>query len=160
MKTFVSGLIAVTLAGVTHSLNAVDYGGERSHLFEIPYKACAIAPLPEDAAKAGIVAITTKKAKQLFDEGAYFYDARRRAHYLKGHIKGAKEVLFDVSKAKYTVLELPKDKKHSLVFYCYGESCASSYEAALAVKALDYQNVYWYSTGYAGWIGKNYPVDK
>lgn len=146
--------------GMTQTVSAVDYEGEKSYLVEIPYKVCTIAPLPEDALKKGIVVISTQKAKALFDDDALFYDARRKTHFQKGHIKGAKEIVFDASKAQYTIIELPQNKSQTMVFYCYGETCANSYEAALAVKEFGYKNVYWYSAGYDGWAKKGYPIDK
>ncbi len=148
------------MIGMTQTVLAVEYEGEKSYLVEIPYKVCTIAPLPEEALKKGIVIVTTQKAKALFDNDALFYDARRKAHFQKGHIKGAKEVIFDASKAQYTIIELPQNKSQAIVFYCYGETCANSYEAALAVKEFGYQNVYWYSAGYDGWAKNGYPVEK
>jgi len=150
--------VAAALA-MSAPLGAVDYGGEKSFLFEIPYKVCLVAPLPEEAKKAGIVPITTKEARRYFDEGAHFYDARRSSHFQEGRIQGSKEVLFDSSKAHYTVIDLPKSKEEKLVFYCYGEDCANSYEAALAVKQQGYKHVYWYSHGFSAWHAAGHPIE-
>ena len=154
IETFI---LVLLLAG---SLMAVEYGGEKSYLYEIPYKVCPVAPLPEEAKAEGIRITTTKEAADLYKRGAYFYDARRKAHYEQGHIEGAYPVLFDVSKARYTVLTLPKESKIPLVFYCYGETCANSYEAAVAVKNFGYTNVYWYAAGYAAWQKAGLPTEK
>ena len=150
--------LAVGLLSLYSPLMAVDYGGEKSFLFEIPYKVCIIAPLPEEAIKQGIVPVSTIQAKKLFDEGAYFYDARRESHYKQARIKNAKPVVFDSSKANYTVLHLPKNKEAKLIFYCYGESCASSYEAALAVRNYGYKNIYWYADGFKDWHKQGHPI--
>ncbi len=152
--------LLITLVLFGGGLLAVEYGGEKSYLHEIPYKVCPVAPLPEEAKAKGIHIVTTKDAARLYKEGAYFYDARRKAHFEQGHVKGAREVLFDVSKARYTVLSLPKDPKTPMVFYCYGLSCANSYEAAAAVKDFGYKNVYWYSAGYAAWHKAGLPIEK
>jgi len=148
----------VVLLGLSSSLYAVDYGGEKSFLVEIPYKVCTIAPLPQEAIEKGIQTINTPQAKKLFEEGAFFYDARREAHYKQAHIKGAKPVIFDASKAQYTVLSLPRTKEKKLVFYCYGESCANSYEAALAVHEYGYKNVFWYAHGFQSWQKMGHPI--
>lgn len=158
MRRLIYSLAAVTLLG--SGLLAVEYGGEKSYLNEIPYKVCPVAPLPEEAQAKGIRIVTTKEASKLYQEGAYFYDARRKAHFAEGHVKGALPVLFDVSKARYTVLSLPKDPKTPMVFYCYGLTCANSYEAAAAVKDFGYKNVYWYAAGYAAWHKAGLPITK
>jgi rhodanese-related sulfurtransferase len=142
------------------TLWGVEYGGEKSYLYEIPYKVCPVAPLPEEARKKGVTIVTTQEAAALYKKGAYFYDARRKAHFEQGHVKGAYPVLFDVSKARYTVLSLPKDDATPLVFYCYGETCANSYEAAVAVRDFGYKNIYWYSAGYAAWQKADLPIAK
>lgn len=159
MKRLLNVLIFSTLIG-GGTLWGVEYGGEKSYLYEIPYKVCPVAPLPEEAKRKGVKIATTNDAAKLYKAGAFFYDARRQAHFEQGHVKGAHPVLFDVSKARYTVLSLPKDDNTPLVFYCYGETCANSYEAALAVKDYGYKNVYWYSAGFAAWQKADLPIEK
>lgn len=160
MKTLKILLTALFLAAGSSQLIAVEYGGEKSFLYEIPFKACAVAPLPDEAKEKGIKVINTKEAKKLHDEGALFYDARDQELYQKGHIKDAKLVRFNQSKASYTIEGLPKNMTQVLVFYCYGESCAASYEAALGAKEFGFKEVYWYAAGYDGWSSKNHPVGK
>ena len=156
-QTFYKAL-TIGVLSLSSPLGAVEYGGEKSYLLEIPYEVCIVAPLPSEAIEKGITPVSTLEAKKLFNEGAHFYDARREAHFKKGRIKDAKPVVFDASKAQYTVLNLPKDKEAKLVFYCYGESCASSYEAALAVKNYGYKHIYWYSDGFNDWSKKGHPT--
>lgn len=153
-------LSALIFAGVLSSvtLYAVDYDGEKSIMFETKYDVCMIPPQMDDAIAKGINVIDVAKAKVLYDKKALFFDAREKRHYIKEHIKGAFPVYFDVSKAEYIVLQLPVDKKQDLVFYCYGTSCANSYEAALAVRKLGYKNVYWFLNGFGEWKESGYPV--
>lgn len=152
-----SGLIlyGVLTSGV---LYGVDYDGEKSIMFETAYDVCIIPPQLDDAMAQGINVINTPKAKALYDKKAVFFDAREKRHFSKEHIKGAYPVYFDVSKAEYIVLQLPTDKKQDLVFYCYGETCANSYEAALAVRKLGYKNIYWFLNGFGNWKAAGYPV--
>lgn len=140
------------------TLYGVDYDGEKSMMIESPYTMCVIPPQMDEAKAQGINVINTKKAKALYDQNAVFFDAREKRHYAKEHIKGALPVYFDESKAEYVALQLPSDKKQPLVFYCYGESCANSYEAALSVRKLGYKNVYWLLNGYAKWKMAGYPI--
>lgn len=140
------------------TLYSVDYDGEKSTLTEIPYTMCVIPPQISEAKAQGINVVNTRKAKALYDQNALFFDAREKRHYAKEHIKGAYPVYFDESKAQYVALQLPSDKKQPLVFYCYGESCANSYEAALSVRKLGYKNINWLLNGYAKWKTAGYPV--
>lgn len=139
-------------------LSGVEYDGEKSYMMDVKYDICLITPQENEAARHGIKIIGAKQAKALYDHQAFFYDAREKRHYNKQHIKGAKHIVFDRSKAEYMAINLPKDKEESLVFYCYGESCASSYEAALAVKKQGYKNVHWMINGFTEWKSKGYPL--
>lgn len=152
---------SILFAGVLTltSLYGVEYDGEKSFMLETKYDVCIIPPQVDDAIAKGVNVIDVAKAKALYNQKAYFYDARERRHYVKEHIKGAYPVYFDVSKAEYIVIQLPKEKDENLVFYCYGESCANSYEAALAVRQLGYKNVYWLLNGFPEWKAKRYPVE-
>jgi rhodanese-related sulfurtransferase len=153
-------LSSLILYGILTSgtLYGVDYDGEKSILVEAPYMMCVIPPQMDEAKEQGIKVVNTKKAKALYDQNAVFFDAREKRHFVKEHIKGAFPVYFDESKDEFVALQLPSDKKQSLVFYCYGESCANSYEAALSVRNLGYKNVYWLLNGYAKWKMAGYPI--
>ncbi|MDO9207037.1 MAG: rhodanese-like domain-containing protein [Sulfuricurvum sp.] len=155
-------LIFSTLLGVllVTSLSGVEYDGEKSIIFETKYDVCIIPPQVDDAIAKGIKVVDVSTAKKLYDQKCHFYDAREKRHYQKEHIKGAYPVYFDVSKAEYIVIQLPKDKNEKVLFYCYGETCANSYEAALAVRKLGYSNVYWLLNGFSEWKEMKYPVEK
>jgi rhodanese-related sulfurtransferase len=159
LKNIFIKLLLFAVVGIVSSLNAVDYGGEKSYMIKLPYKACTVSPIPREALEAGIIPINTAKAKKFFIEGALFYDARKKSDYNKAHIKDAKPIIFDDSKAKYTVISLPKSLDKNMIFYCYGDSCASSYEAALSVLKHGYKNVFWYVNGFDDWKKKGYPVE-
>ena len=158
MKSHYLARIAVLLL-LSASLQAVEYGGEKSHLTEVKYQVCVIPPQVDDAEAKGIKVVSTKKAKELYDDAALFFDARGQRHYTAERIKGAYPVIFDASKAEYIAVQLPSDLEKELVFYCYGESCAASYEAALAVRQKGYENVYWFLNGFPQWKENNYPVE-
>lgn len=147
------------IAASFQPLSGVEYDGEKSYLLETKYDICIVPPQVNDAIAKGVMVIDLKKAKALHDQKAYFYDAREKRHFQKSRVKGARPVHFELSKAEYMVIELPKEKEQPLVFYCYGESCANSYEAALAVRKLGYKNVYWFLNGFNEWKEKGYPLD-
>ena len=149
---FLTGLLS------SDALYGVDYDGEKSIIFETAYDVCIIPPQIDEATAKGVKVVDVTKAKALYDQKALFFDAREKRHFAKEHVKGAFPVYFDVSKAEYIVIQLPQDKKQPLLFYCYGESCANSYEAALAVRKLGYQNVYWFLNGFGEWKERGYPI--
>lgn len=149
---------ALLAAFLVTALHGVEYDGEKSIIFETKYDVCIIPPQVDDAIAKGIKVVDVATAKKLYDEKCHFYDAREKRHYQKEHIKGAYPVYFDVSKAEYIVIQLPKEKDEKVLFYCYGETCANSYEAALAVRRLGYTNVYWLLNGFGEWKEKKYPV--
>jgi rhodanese-related sulfurtransferase len=151
-------ILSTLLILVAAPLFGVEYGGEKSYLLETPYKVCVIPPQVDEAKAQGIKVVSVKEAKALYDLDARFFDAREKRHYNKSHIKGAYLVRFDQSKANWLAVELPKAKDEPVVFYCYGESCANSYEAALAVREKGYTNVYWLLNGFGEWKKQNYPV--
>lgn len=155
VRLIFSALLTALLAT---SLSSVEYDGEKSIIFETKYDICIIPPQVSEATEKGIKVVDVKTAKKLYDQKANFFDAREKRHFQKEHIKGAYPVYFDVSKAEYIVIQLPKDKEEKLLFYCYGETCANSYEAALAVRKLGYTNVYWLLNGFNEWKIKKYPV--
>lgn len=156
MNRLVYTVIFLALLGV--SAWSVDYDGEKSELIETPYSVCIVPPQVDEAKQNGIVIVNVAQAKGLYDNNAHIYDARDKRHYLQKRIKGAEPVYFDVSKAQYIVINLPRDRKEPLLFYCYGESCANSYEAALAVRRLGYQNVYWFLNGFNEWETHKFPT--
>jgi rhodanese-related sulfurtransferase len=52
----------------------------------------------------------------------------------------------------FQVSELPSDKQQTLVFYCGGERCKASHQAAERALAAGYSNVKVMSAGIAGWV--------
>lgn len=158
MKTATVLGSALLLFGAV-TLNAVEYGGEKSYMIQIPYTACVVPPQVDDAMAKGVKVVSVKDAKKLYDEKAVFFDARAKRHYEMERIKGAHPVIFDLSKASYIALQLPEDKDTAIVFYCYGESCADSYEAALAARKAGYTNVSWLLNGFPEWKASGYPTE-
>ncbi|HLD23272.1 MAG TPA: rhodanese-like domain-containing protein [Sulfuricurvum sp.] len=156
LRLIFSAFLSILLAT---SLSGVEYDGEKSIIFETKYDVCIIPPQVSEATAKGIKVVDVVTAKKLYDQNSYFYDAREKRHYQKEHIKGAHPVYFDVSKAEFIVIQLPKDKDEKILFYCYGETCANSYEAALAVRKLGYTNVYWLLNGFSEWKSKKYPIE-
>lgn len=159
MKSLFFGLLplfaALTLSGAGFQQETFD----KYTLQELPYEVCAIPPGEKEAEAFGVMPTSARGAKALYDKGAAFYDARRMAHYSKGHVKNALPIRFDSAIGEYVLVKLPEDKTAPVVFYCYGPECASSFEAAKAVADKGYTKVYWLLEGYHAWKKAGYPTE-
>lgn len=112
--------------------------------------------------------VTEAQAKDLFDKGAKFIDARVAAEYADEHIKGAVNVIYKETFPKesktapsdtFDLAKLPAQKDQSLVFYCNGSPCWKGYKAAAASIKAGYKKVYWLRDGVPGWKAKGYPTE-
>jgi rhodanese-related sulfurtransferase len=134
----------------------------------------ACAPLAASAVEEtpmsipGGTFVTTEKAKEQFDRGTLFVDARVAGEYAEKHVKGAANVVYKEKFAKESKLDpadsfdmakLPGDKNKALVFYCNGSPCWKGYKAAAAAIKAGYKQVYWFRDGLAAWTAKGYPAE-
>jgi rhodanese-related sulfurtransferase len=87
---------------------------------------------------------TMVAAKQCIAVDANSVDTRRRMGVVPGAL-----LLSDPQ--QFTMAELPGDKTQSMVFYCGGEMCKASHQAAQKAIAAGYSNVKIMSAGIAGW---------
>lgn len=86
-------------------------------------------------------------------------DARRKEEFDKGHVEGAVNLLdTDMTRASLARLALQSDTP--LLFYCNGERCLRSSNAAKLALEWGYSRVYWFRGGWAEWRDKNLPVSK
>jgi rhodanese-related sulfurtransferase len=112
--------------------------------------------------------VTTEKAKEHFDKGALFIDARVATEYADKHIKGASNVVFKEKYPKvaqtdpedaFDASKLPGDKGKPMVFYCNGTPCWKAYKAAAAAIQGGYKNVLWFRDGLPAWVASGYPTE-
>jgi rhodanese-related sulfurtransferase len=83
-------------------------------------------------------------------------DVRSRYEFETMHIKGALHIILHKEKLPAATIELRAKSAKPIVFYCNGNSCSKSYEAAdLAIKA-GVPNVHAYDAGLDLW-SKQYP---
>jgi len=86
-------------------------------------------------------------------------DSRKPKSYSKGHIQDAK----NLQDTKMTASDLSKhapDKSSALLFYCNGEKCMRSANAAKKAISWGYNKIYWFRGGWKEWQTKNMPVEK
>ena len=56
---------------------------------------------------------------------------------------------------QYAIIELPKDKNTTLVFYCYNSYCQASHAAALRAISAGYKDARVMKAGIVGWNAAN-----
>ena len=103
--------------------------------------------------------ITVAQAKALFDQQAFFIDARKAEHYTLAHIKGA----YRMAEADFQfgnppmLAAIPRDA--TLVVYCSGGNCDESEQVAKLIGFSGYKRVYVLHDGLPGWQAMNYPIE-
>jgi rhodanese-related sulfurtransferase len=103
-------------------------------------------------------ALSLAKAKQLYDEGVLFIDARSRQEFDQGHIEGAVLLYYAHADAEWeTALSGHEDLDAPLVVYCSGEGCNSSEIVADLLRKVGYSKVYLFHGGWPAWLAAGYP---
>lgn len=115
-------------------------------------------------APAVIPATTLITAEQLVDlidatPALVIIDARRHEEYLKGHIEGAVYML-DTEMTPEKLGGVVPSKASPIVFYCNGERCPRSSNAALKALSWGYQHIYWFRGGWQEWKDKSLPISR
>ena len=117
-------------------------------------------PLVEDwSAKSNLVTssgenleISLSESSNLFKSGkAVFIDARSRAEYDAGHIKGAISLPYKEADWKFVEAMAGVSEKSAVVTYCAGETCELSMELAVFLRNAGYKNVKVLSNGWSAW---------
>jgi rhodanese-related sulfurtransferase len=99
-------------------------------------------------------------AKSLYDNGnVLFVDARSRADYEEGHVKGAISLPvgeFDLHIEKLLRQVSPET---ALVTYCSGRTCEDSHRLAQLLLDSGYQKINVMIDGYPDWKAERYPIE-
>lgn len=85
------------------------------------------------------------------------FDSRHEGEYRKGHIPGAISLL-DTAMTPATLSRHAPDKNTPLLFYCNGEFCLRSSNAATHAVKWGYSHVFWFRGGWQDWMQKEYPI--
>ncbi|MEA1882776.1 MAG: rhodanese-like domain-containing protein [Candidatus Marinimicrobia bacterium] len=104
-----------------------------------------------------LTAISLAQAKQLFDDGILFVDARDDAYYSAGHIQGAiknaflMELIFNI--------EDRQSKTDPIVVYCGDPGCGDSEDLAYDLQDSGYTKIYVFKGGWMEWSKAGYPSE-
>ncbi|MBZ0104242.1 MAG: rhodanese-like domain-containing protein [Sulfuricella denitrificans] len=129
-------------------------------LFSWTWPAAADKPV----APVNVPGATSVSAERLIELAAstsqlLIIDSRRREEFDKGHIEGAVNLL-DTDMTQSALSRLAPKPDTPLLFYCNGERCLRSSNAAKLALDWGYQKVYWFRGGWKEWSDKNLPVAK
>lgn len=104
--------------------------------------------------------IDLAKAKERFDQGWLFVDARSQLSWKEKHIKGA--ICFPAGEFLQRIIEFEKNypKETKMVVYCAGVGCSSSYFLAERLAERGYKNIEVFYGGWNQWIQANYPAEE
>lgn len=124
------------------------------------FSALADKPIAPDAI-SGTTRINAEQLLELLDAtpALVIIDARRREEYDRGHIEGAIFMLDTDMTPALLAKQLP-GKETPVVFYCNGERCARSGNAAKKAVSWGYRQVYWFRGGWQEWSDKGLPVSR
>lgn len=86
-------------------------------------------------------------------------DSRRQEEFEKGHIEGAVNLL-DTDMSQASLARLVAKTDTPVLFYCNGERCLRSSNAAKLALKWGYSKVYWFRGGWKEWSDKGLPVAK
>ena len=105
--------------------------------------------------------ISFEKAEKLFREkSAVFVDARSMDDYVKGHILGARSLPWHDVERRF--LEVTDDISPDtlIITYCEGAACSLSWDLALFLIDMGFNNVRVLHNGWTLWLESRLPVKK
>ena len=97
------------------------------------------------------------KAVEMYNQDAFFLDARTPDHYADGHIPGAHNFpAHDILDRAEELLELVPTAA-PLVIYCGGGNCEDSFEAYDLLVGFGYEDLHIYKAGWGEWSSRLSP---
>ena len=104
-----------------------------------------------------LLAISLKQAKNLFDGGTLFVDARDDAYYIAGLIQGALKNAF-LMELIFSI-EAIQEKNAPLVVYCGDPGCGDSEDLAYDLQDSGFNKLYVFKGGWLEWSKAEYPSE-
>jgi len=105
---------------------------------------------------SGIVEIDIDIAKDLYERGTLFIDARAEENFNDGHIPGAicSDEFDELIDKIYSFDNLEK----AFVVYCSDDDCGSSEELSYQLYDQGFESIYLFKGGWKQWIENNLPA--
>ena len=105
-----------------------------------------------------LVAISLDKAKDFFENGVLFIDARDEVYYNDGHIKNAMKNVF-LMELIFNIEE-KQTKEDPIVVYCGDPGCGDSEDLAYDLQNEGFKKLFVFKGGWLEWSAANYPSDR
>ena len=136
---------------------------QRIFLFKLILLCFCSVSVSKPMAPESLEGVTTVSAKDVIElilnnTELLVIDSRHHDEYNKGHIEGAINIL-NTDMTKNDLQRLTDNELTPLLFYCNGERCLRSSQAAIKAKNWGYQRIYWFRKGWIDWTNKQYPIE-
>ena len=105
-----------------------------------------------------LIAISLDKAKDFFENGVLFIDARDEVYYNDGHIKNAMKNVF-LMELIFNI-EQKQTKEDPIVVYCGDPGCGDSEDLAYDLQNEGFKKLFVFKGGWLEWSAANYPSDR
>ena len=107
--------------------------------------------------ESSLLAISLDKAKDFFENGVLFIDARDEVYYNDGHIKNAMKNVF-LMELIFNIEE-KQTKEDPIVVYCGDPGCGDSEDLAYDLQNEGFKKLFVFKGGWLEWSAANYPAD-
>ena len=111
-----------------------------------------------DSDESTLLAISLDKAKDFFENGVLFIDARDEVYYNDGHIKNAMKNVF-LMELIFNIEE-KQTKEDPIVVYCGDPGCGDSEDLAYDLQNEGFKKLFVFKGGWLEWSAANYPSDR
>ena len=111
-----------------------------------------------DSDETTLIAISLDKAKDFFENGVLFIDARDEVYYNDGHIKNAMKNVF-LMELIFNIEE-KQTKDDPIVVYCGDPGCGDSEDLAYDLQNEGFKKLFVFKGGWLEWSAANYPADR
>ena len=105
-----------------------------------------------------LIAISLDIAKDFFENGVLFIDARDEVYYNDGHIKNAMKNVF-LMELIFNI-EQKQTKEDPIVVYCGDPGCGDSEDLAYDLQNEGFKKLFVFKGGWLEWSAANYPSDR
>ena len=151
-EAFILVLVAVAIALAVYAVRPDKIG-------TIPAAGIS-GNVPQTPQQGGIAEIPIDDALRRFEEKkAIFADARHKADFDAGHIKGAVHLYTDEQDVWLSGFLTVTDPSAMIITYCDGEACHLATELAELLSINGFDNVRYLRNGWTRWRDGGFPVE-
>jgi rhodanese-related sulfurtransferase len=114
------------------------------------------APVPEGT-------LTLRQSYKLWEDGAYFIDARHEEEFIAGHIEYSAWLtssLFDTDSDRAFEIANSMPPESTVVIYCVGGECDASHNVARRLAQIGFTDLRIMGVGYADWVDAGFPTEE